>query len=83
MVCSKCGSNNVNIQELNEVKLKVKHNGIIWWLCIGWWWVPVKWLIFTLPAIIFKVFGIGKKYKTKNITIKKAICQNCGNSWKI
>ena len=83
MTCSRCGSDNVNIQELNEVKLKTKHHGIIWWLCIGWYWIPIKWFIFTVPALIFKIFGIGKKYKTVNKTIKKAVCQNCGNSWKI
>lgn len=83
MICPKCNSENINIQEINEVKLVNKHHGLIWWICIGWWWIFIKWLIFTLPALIFKIFGIGKKYKTKNITIKKAICQKCGYSWKI
>ena len=23
----------------------------------GWWWVPIKWLFFTLPALIFAIFG--------------------------
>lgn len=83
MTCSKCNSENVNIQVVNESKLVTKHHGIIWWLCIGWWWIFVKWLIFTIPALIFKIFGIGKRQKIKNKTVKQAVCQNCGNVWKI
>lgn len=82
-ICPKCNSNNVSIQIINEVKLVTKHHGIIWWLLIGWWWIFIKWLFLTLPALIFKIFGIGKKYKTKNIQKKMAVCQNCGNNWKI
>lgn len=82
MNCPKCGSENVNIQVVNEAKLVVKHKGIIWWICIGWWWIFVKWLCFTIPALIFKIFGIGKKHKIKNITKKVYVCQNCGNNWK-
>jgi hypothetical protein len=83
MICPKCSSDNVNIQVVVESQLVTKHHGIIWWLCIGWWWIPIKWLCFTLPALIFKVFGVGKRHKIKNKTIKKAVCQNCGNSWNL
>lgn len=83
MNCPKCNSNNVSIQIVNESKLVTKHHGIIWWLCIGWWWVFTKWLIFTTPALIFKIFGIGKKQKIKNKTTKKAVCQSCGNVWNV
>lgn len=81
MKCSKCGSENVTIQITNEVKLKNKHHGIIWWLCVGWWWIPIKWLFFTFPALIIALFG-HKKQKVVNKQIKTAICQNCGYSWK-
>ncbi len=82
MTCPKCGSENVNVQTVNEVKIKDKHHGIIWWFCIGWWWVPIKWLLFTLPALIFKIFG-HKKQKVINKTKTVCICQNCGHSWNV
>ena len=82
MRCSRCGSEEIAIQLLNEVKLVTKHKGILWWLIIGWWWIPIKWLIFTVPALIIKLIK-GKKYKSKNIQTKYAVCQKCGFSWKM
>lgn len=82
MKCPKCGSEQVTVQVTNQVKLVNAHHGIIWWLCIGWWWILVKWLVFTVPALIVKIFG-HKKVKTKNIQQKMAVCQSCGNSWKV
>lgn len=80
MKCSKCGSENVTVQLTAETNLKQKHHGVIWWLCIGWWWLPFKWLFLTLPALIVKIFS-PKKYKTKTITKKNAVCHACGHSW--
>ena len=82
MKCPKCGSENVNIQVLNEVKMKNAHHGFFWWICIGWWWIPVKWLFLTVPALLAKIF-IPKKQKTVNKTVKNAVCQNCGHNWNI
>ena len=82
MQCGKCSSNNVTIQVINEQTLVTKHHGIIWWLCIGWWWVFVKWLVLTIPALIFSIF-VGKRKKIKNIQKKFALCQNCGNKRNI
>lgn len=83
MNCPKCKSNNISIQVLNSVELVRKRNSFLWWITIGWLWVLFKWIFFTLPALIFKIFGIGKKYKTRNIETKKAVCQNCGYTWNI
>lgn len=83
MVCPKCNSDNVTVQIVNESKLITKHHGILWWLFIGWWWLFIKWLFLTIPALIFKIFGIGKRKKIKNIQKKVAVCQSCGNSWNI
>lgn len=80
MRCPKCGSENVQIQVVNEVKLKNKHHGFFWWLCVGWWWIPCKWLFLTLPALIFKIFG-HKKQKAVNKKKKVCICQQCGHQW--
>lgn len=82
MICSKCGSSNVSIQAVNLVKLKNKHHGVLWWLFIGWWWIPIKWMFFTLPALIIKLFK-PKKQKIVNITKSVAVCQNCGHQWEI
>lgn len=81
MICPKC-NNDMDIQVINQVKLVDKHHGIIWWLLIGWWWFPLKWLVFTLPALIFAIFG-HKKQKTINKIVKVAVCKNCGYSTKI
>lgn len=80
--CPKCGGENITIQAINEVKLKNSHHGIVWWLCIGCWWVPTKWLFLTVPALLAKIF-IPAKQKAKNKTVTTAVCQNCGNIWKI
>ena len=78
MKCSKCGSNNVNVQAVTMVKNK-KH-GCLYWLLIGWWLEIFMWLFLTLQWIIIKIF------KTNKVTSKiqrQAVCQNCGNTWKI
>ena len=56
MICPKCGSQNVAIQVVNEVKLKNAHHGCLWWLIIGWWWIPIKWIFLTFPALLAKIF---------------------------
>lgn len=81
MKCPKCGSENVLIQAVNEVKLKDAHHGCIWWVFVGWWWIPVKWLFFTFPAILSKMFG-HKKQRAVNNQKSVYVCQNCGNRWE-
>ena len=79
MNCPKCGSENVNIQVVNEQKLVTKHHGLLWWLCIGW--IPVKWLFLTVPALFAAIF-IGKRKKIKNKIKTMRVCQNCGYHWE-
>lgn len=81
MNCPKCGSMNVNAQVINETQLKAKHHSIFWWMLIGFWWVPIKWLVFTIPALFVKIFA-PKKYKTKNRARSMWVCQSCGHTWK-
>ena len=81
MRCPNCGSDNVNIQVVNEAKLVTKHHGVIWWLLVGWWWIFVKWIFFTLPALLAAIF-IGKRKKIKNVQKKVYVCQNCGKTWQ-
>ena len=82
MICPKCNNENVNIQTTTEVQIKDKKHGCFWWCCVGWWWIPCKWLFFTLPALIVKIFK-RKKQKVKNITKTVAVCQNCGYHWEV
>ena len=81
MVCPKCQSQNINTQIIQDIKVKDKHHGFFWWVFIGWWWVPCKWLFLTIPALIVKIFGHKKqKVVTKQKTM--CVCQNCGYSWE-
>ena len=82
MRCPKCGSENVTVQVVTETELKEKKHGIIWWCCVGWYWIPFKWLFLTLPALLVKLFA-PKKYKTKTHTKKIAVCNSCGKSWRV
>ena len=78
MKCSKCGSENVNVQAVTHIKNK--RHGVIWWLLIGWWWVIFKWVFFFIPALIVKLFG---RQKIKSVTRSEAVCQSCGNHWVV
>lgn len=82
MKCSKCGSENVTVQVVTETEIKEKKHGLLWWLCIGWWWAPIKWFVFTVPALIIHIFK-PKSYKTVSHTKKMAVCNNCGKSWRV
>ena len=80
MNCPKCNSNNVNLNVVNEVTLKNKHHGILWWLLGGWILSMIKWLVLTIPALIFAVFG-HKKQKAVNKQKTVCVCQDCGYRW--
>ena len=82
MKCPKCGSENVTVQTATTVTMSDKHRGCFWWLIVGWWWIPFKWIFLTLPALIFAIFS-HKKQKMKSKTYSKAVCQNCGNQWNV
>lgn len=82
MTCEKCGSDNVKIELTTDTKLKEKHHGIVYWICVGWWLQPILWICFTLPMLIISIFK-PKKYKTETKTAKIALCQDCGHSWEI
>ncbi len=85
MVCPKCGSTNVNVQVVNKVSIREKKgNGCLWWLCIGWWWIPIKWLFFFGIALIVKICKafMPKKYETVNKQYSLFVCNNCGHNWQ-
>ena len=97
MQCPKCGSENVTVQReqtgsigagTNRVVIEQakRSKGCFYWVCIGFWWEPIKWLCFDLWRNLF--FG-GKKRGGLNFKADKvlnktiALCQDCGHSWKV
>lgn len=82
MQCPKCRSNNVSTQVINTVTLKTQHHSVLWWILLGWYWVPLKWLFLTLPALIVKIFG-HKKQKAVNKQKTVCVCQDCGHTWDL
>lgn len=83
MICPNCGSNNVNVQVVNQQFVTNHHHSIIWWIFIGWWWIFVKWIFLTPIALfmfILKVCGVRKKDVTNNVK-SVCVCQNCGNTF--
>lgn len=81
MICPKCKSNNVTAQVVTETQLKNKHHNILWWIFVGWWWLPIKWVFLTFPALIAKIF-IPKKQTLKQKHVSMWVCHNCGHTWK-
>lgn len=69
MNCSKCFSTSINIQAIAEQKRRGCIMSLIW-LVLS---------IFTIGAIIWIPLLIQKGSKT----VTYAICQNCGNRWKV
>lgn len=74
MVCPRCGSSYVNVQQVadTDVKTKTKGFGCIK-ACLGY-------LFFSIPGILCGLCGMGKS-KTKSTTTYRTvnICQNCGH----
>lgn len=82
MVCKRCSSNNVNVQVTNQVELKKKGHGLLYWLFIGWWLEICLWIWLTLPRLLIALF-FPQRVKTVNKTVTTAVCQNCGYSWEV
>lgn len=82
MKCTKCGSENVNVQMVSESKLKTKHHGFFYWCCFGWAIDMMLWIFLTIPRLLIAMF-VPKKQKMSTKHKKMAICQNCGNNWKV
>lgn len=72
MRCPRCGSNNVLVQAVTNVK--TTHRG-----CLGWvLWILLAILTFGLILIIPLITNS----KTKSKTSTQAVCQQCGKRWK-
>lgn len=97
MQCPKCGSENVTIQReqtasigagTNKVVIQQtkKSKGCLYWMMIGFWFEPMYWLLF---GWWWRLFFGGKSrsginfHADKTINRTMAVCQECGNTWKV
>ena len=81
MNCRKCGSTDVTLHRIADTKTK-KKSGWKYWLLGGWFidffMTFVLGFIFLIPRIILR-----KKPKVETKVYTEAVCQNCGNVWKV
>lgn len=94
--CPRCGSTNISYQReqtanfgagTNKVVIQQvkKSKGCLWWLCVGWWWIPLYWLLigwWWRPLMGGRTNSGLNFNASKSINRTMAVCQNCGNSWK-
>lgn len=81
MVCPKCGGVNVMTHVVSDTKSVNRHHSVLWWVFVGWYWIPIKWLVFTLPALIVKLFG-NNRHKVVSEHHTMCVCQACGYTWE-
>lgn len=73
MVCPKCGSENVTVQAVTDVKTKRRG-------CLGW----CLWILLACCTLgLILIIPLLTNSKTKSKTHSEAVCQNCGNRWKV
>jgi len=71
LACPKCGSHNITLQVVTDVK--TKHRGILGW--IGWIFLAVctLGLVILIPLLTSK---------TTSEHHSQALCQDCGHLWR-
>lgn len=95
--CPRCGSSNIIYQReqsdtfgiaTNKVVIQKnkRSKGCLYWLFIGWWWTPIYILLIGWWKSL--LFGGHQKsgtnyYMSTSINSTIAVCQGCGNSWKV
>lgn len=83
MNCKKCGSENVNIQQVTDVK--TKRHGVLYklyWYTIGWLVSLVTWVCFFVFRLFIRIIR-GNRSKVISTQRTMAVCQNCGKSWQV
>lgn len=96
--CPNCGSDNITYQRETVGNIGgashsiSKGHGCMYTLLIGWWIWMFKFLWGVIKACCtggLSLFFKKKKASAKTISVSKsinrtvAVCQNCGNTWKI
>lgn len=73
MVCPKCGSENVTVQAVTDVKTKRRG-------CLGW----CLWILLAICTVgLILIIPLLTNSKTKSKIHTEAICQDCGNRWRV
>lgn len=70
MICPKCGSTTVSINE--SVYTKSKRRSFLWNL-----------LMVCITGGLWLIWMLIRKRKEKTVHVKMAVCQSCANSWKV
>lgn len=97
VACPKCGGTNISYQReqtasfgagTNKVVIQKekKSKGCLWWMCIGFWWVPMYWLLigwWWRPIMGGRAKSGLNFNASKSVNRTMAVCQNCGHSWKV
>lgn len=81
MKCKKCGSKNVSLSRVSEVKTK-KKSGWKYWLTGMFLWDALATfflgIFFLIPRILFR-----KKPKVETKIHTEAVCNDCGKHWRV
>ncbi len=71
--CKKCGGTNVVVQIVEKVQTKRRG-------CIAW----MLWILLAICTLgLILIIPLITNSKTRSKTVKMAVCQDCGYSWKI
>lgn len=81
MVCPRCGSSNVMVQAVTEVKEVKRKKGCAYWLFIGWWFEFIMWFFLTFIRLLMLIFRRNTKVVSETKTV--SICQNCAYRWSV
>lgn len=87
MICPKCGSDNVDVQVIQEnqgsvtktytkSKYKEKGRGCLWWCFVGWWWWIIELFLWIFAFIPMALLRIGRKKKYKGSSTSKEVTSN-------
>ncbi len=80
MICPRCGSDDCTAQIVTSTQLVTAHHGLLWWVFLGWWWVPLKWVCFFPLALLAKIFAPRRQKLNQQIG-SMWVCHSCGNVW--
>lgn len=81
MKCKRCGSTNVSLSRVSDVRTR-KKGGLKYWLLGFWLWDIMATfflgLFFLVPRLIFR-----KKPKVETKIHTEAVCSDCGKHWRV
>lgn len=80
LACPKCGSHDIACQMVTDTHTETRHHGLVWKILVGWWWLPLKWIFFTMPAACVRFLG-NNRHKVETTSKRVCVCQKCGYYW--